>query len=254
MQDQFFVVPSFLDVPRPKLRALAQPDWQVIAPELPDAPTQTRLSVIHEQLASGVARAVEAGKRPVAVLGDCCAAIGMLAGLQRAGMDPLMIWFDAHGDFNTWETTPSGFLGGMPLAMMTGRGEQTMPNAVGLKPQPDAQVIYTDGRDLDPGEIAAFEASQITWLRDPRVLLNLDLGDRPVYVHFDVDIVDSKEIPAMNYPAYGGPSAAVVGEVCDFLARSGCVSAISMTAWETVRDPDGTSERVTMGLFQRLLG
>lgn len=254
MSDQFILVPSFLVAPRPKLRTLAQPGWQVIEPELPEAPLQTRMSVIHEHLASAVANAVQTGQRPVSIVGDCCATIGMLAGLQRAGMHPLLIWFDAHGDFNTWDTTPSGFLGGMPLAMMTGRGEQTMPNAVGLKTQADEQVIFCDGRDLDPGETAAFTASKITWLRDPRALLSLDLGDRPVYVHFDVDIVNADEIPAMNYPARGGPSSAEMGEVVDHLARSGRVSAISMTAWESNLDADGTSERVTMGLFKRLLG
>lgn len=62
-------------------------------------------------------------------------------GLQRAGIDPNLIWFDAHGDFNTWETTSSGFPGGMPLAMIVGKGEQTMPEAVGLRDLPEGQVI-----------------------------------------------------------------------------------------------------------------
>ena len=254
MSDQLILVPAFLDAPRPKLSALAQSDWQVIQPALPNGELQTRMSVIHNALADSVAGAVEAGKRPVAIVGDCCATIGMLAGLQRAGIDPLLVWLDAHGDFNTWETTPSGFLGGMPLAMITGRGEQTMPHAVGLRTQPDVQVIFSDGRDLDPGEVAAFAASQIDVVRDVRDLASRDLGKRPVYVHFDADIVNSTEIPAMNYPSFTGPGAAEVGVVLDALARSGRIAAISMTAWETELDPDGTSERVTMELFRRLLG
>ena len=254
MADQFILVPSFLDAPRPKLNALAQSGWQVIQPSLPKGELQMRISVIHNELADTVANAVKTGKRPVAVVGDCCATIGMLAGLQRAGIKPLLVWLDAHGDFNTWETTPSGFLGGMPLAMIVGRGEQTMPKAVSLKTLPDEQVIFSDGRDLDPGERDAFAASKITVLHDPRALLTRPFGDRPVYVHFDADIVNSAEIPAMNYPARGGPSAAEVGEVLDHLARTGRVAAISMTAWETELDADGASERVTMELFRRLVG
>ena len=254
MQDQHILVPAFLDAPRPKLAVLAQADWQVIQPALSAGELQTRMSVIHNALASAVSGAVHSGKRPVAIVGDCCATIGMLAGLQRAGIDPLLIWLDAHGDFNTWETTPSGFLGGMPLAMITGRGEQTMPKAVGLKPLPDEQVVFSDGRDLDPGEVAAFAASKIAVVHDPRALLSHDFGQRPIYVHFDADIVNSAEIPAMNYPSFGGPSSSEVGAVLDHLARSGRVVAISMTAWETELDADGTSGRVTMGLFRRLVG
>jgi arginase len=254
MHKQLILVPSFLDQPRPKLESLAQPDWQVIAPALPEGELQARLSVIHEQLAQAVAGAIKQNKRPVAVVGDCCAAIGMLAGLQRASLNPTLVWLDAHGDFNTWETTPSGFLGGMPLAMITGRGEQTMPQAVGLRTLPDAQVIFSDGRDLDPGEVAAFAASRVTVVKDVRDLLSTNLGDRPIYVHFDADIVNADEIPAMNYPARGGPSAAEVGDALAHLATTGHVAAISMTAWETELDADGASERVTMGLFKTLVG
>ena len=254
MPDQIILVPAFLDSPRPNLVALAQPDWRVIQPTLPDGELQMRMSVIHIALAGAVLNAVHECKRPVAIVGDCCATIGMLAGLQHVGIDPLLVWLDAHGDFNTWETTPSGFLGGMPLAMLTGRGEQTMPTAVGLRTLPDEQVIFSDGRDLDPGEVAAFAASKIAVLNDPRALLTHDFGNRSIYVHFDADLVNSAEIPAMNYPSFGGPSVAEVGEVLDHLAHSGRVIAISMTAWETELDSDGTSQSVTMGLFRRLVG
>jgi arginase len=254
MPNQLILVPSFLDQPRPKLEALAQPDWLIVKPTLPEGELQARLSVIHEQLAQAVADAELQGKRPVAVVGDCCAAIGMLAGLQRAGLDPTLLWLDAHGDFNTWETTPSGFLGGMPLAMIVGRGEQTMPQAVGLKSLPESQVIFSDGRDLDLGEVAAFAASRVIVVKNVRDLLTANLGNRPIYVHFDADIVNADEIPAMNYPARGGTGAAEVGEVLAHLAATGRVAAISMTAWETELDTEGASARVTMGLFKTLVG
>jgi arginase len=73
----------------------------------------------------------------VSIAGDCVATMGVLAGLHDAGITPTLIWFDAHGDFNTWETTPSGFLGGMPLAMIVGRGEQTMPHGWAGDPLPN---------------------------------------------------------------------------------------------------------------------
>ncbi len=58
--------------------------------------------------------------------GDCVASLGVAAGLQRAGIEPSVAWLDAHGDFNTWETTPSGFMGGMPLAVLAGLGDQSI--------------------------------------------------------------------------------------------------------------------------------
>jgi arginase len=212
------------------------------------------MSVIYQQLAKWTAATAVSSDRPVAIVGDCCTTIGMLAGLQRTGYDPLLIWLDAHGDFNTWETTPSGFLGGMPLAMIVGRGEQTMPRAVGLDTLSEAQVILTDGRDLDPGERDAIAHSGLIHLPDVRMLLTHSLSDRPIYVHFDADIVDADEIPAMSYPVRGGPSASMVGKVLSQLAQSGRIVAISMTAWETELDHDGRSERVTMDLFKQLLG
>ena len=89
-----------------------------LAPELPHASPQVRMGVLYR----GLARLVEGEDAPVVISGDCMVAIGVLAGLQARGIDPTLLWFDAHGDFHTWETTASGFLGGMPLAMVSGRG------------------------------------------------------------------------------------------------------------------------------------
>lgn len=86
--------------------------------EGPGGVGQRRMSVLYGELATRVA----AGGLTFVHAGDCLAPIGVLAGLQRRGIDPILYWFDAHGDFNTWETIESKFLGGMPLAMITGRG------------------------------------------------------------------------------------------------------------------------------------
>ena len=142
------------------LRLAKQGDAHIAAEPGPGDQTES-LGPIHRAIADGVADAVKAGERPVAVLGDCCQTIGVLAGLQRGGLAPNLIWIDAHGDFNTWETTPSGFLGGMPLAMITGRGDQRMMEAVGLAPLADARAVLSDGRDLDPGERELVKASRL---------------------------------------------------------------------------------------------
>ena len=197
----------FLDEPLPELEVLAAPDWIINKPLLPDGEKQQRLSALHKPLADFTQQIVLNGKLPVSIAGDCCTTLGMLTGLQRAGRDPALIWFDAHGDFNTWETTPSGFLGGMPLAMMVGREEQTMPKAQALSPLAENRVILTDARDLDPGEKQLIEESDVIHLPDVKNLLNAMLPNGPLYIHIDMDIINPANAPAMNYLAAGGPSA-----------------------------------------------
>ena len=165
MSDQMILTPFFLDEPAPGLRSLAQKEWQINQPDsLSGADKQERMTALHKPLAGLVSTAVRAGKRPVSIAGDCCATIGFLAGLQQAGIQPTLIWLDGHGDFNTWETTPSGFLGGMPLAMLVGRGELLMSDAVGQPPLPKSHVILSDARDLDPGGKLAVDGSAMTHL------------------------------------------------------------------------------------------
>jgi arginase len=190
---------------------------------------------------------------PVSIAGDCCTAIGVMAGLQRAGIEPLFIWFDAHGDFNTWETTPSGFLGGMPLAMIAGLGEQRMPNAVGLRPVEHKHIILTDGRDLDPGERELVSGSGVLHMKNPMDLLEYDFPDRPIYVHFDADILNPLDAPAMNYLAKGGPRAEELAKVFRHIAQTGQVKAISVSSWNPEIDEDGRSKETIMNLLQELV-
>ena len=251
MQNRFIVTPFFLDEPSPALESLAQA--VVNKPNLPAGDRQQRMSALHEPIADFVADILAQGDRPVSIMGDCCATIGVLAGLQRAGLQPTLIWLDAHGDFNTWDTTPSGFLGGMPLAMMVGRGEQTLVNAVGLRPFPENRIILTDGRDLDPEEKRAIIESDVVHLTDFRTLLEHPLLNSPLYVHFDSDIINPDDAPAMSYRALGGPSAADLRTLFRSLAQTGRIEVVSMAAWNPNLDSDSRSQAVCMELLNCLI-
>jgi hypothetical protein len=157
---------------------------EVVAPELPDAGTQSRLAALYKALAARV----EASERPRVQAGDCVAALGVAAGLQRRGVDFHLVWLDAHGDFNTWETTPSGFLGGMPLAMLAGLGEQTIVQVLGAQPLAVSRILLVGARDVDPGERDNLDAAGVA-----RVTVE-DLPAQapppgPLYVHLDIDVV-----------------------------------------------------------------
>ncbi len=253
MENRFILTPFYLDEPMHGLEALAEADWQINEPDLSNPEQQLRMARLYESLADGVAELVTAGYRPISIAGDCCSTIGVAAGLQRAGVDFLLIWLDAHGDFNTWETTPSGFLGGMPLAMLVGRGEQTMPEAVGLLSLPERRILLMDGRDLDPKEKTALHESEIVRLTSADDLRRHPLPELPIYLHLDVDIINPGEAPAMNYLAPGGPSVDELQDAFRYLARTENVKAVSMSTWNAELDNNGRTREVCMSLLDTLL-
>lgn len=254
MQNQWIVTPFFLDRHSVALEPLAQPGWTLNRPELPASGSpQQRISAYQRPLADFVARAAARGDRPVSIAGDCCTAIACLAGLRRAGLDPLLIWLDAHGDFNTWETSPSGFLGGMPLAMLVGRGEQTLLQAVSLPPLAETQVVLCDARDLDPAEKQALDASQVTHLGEIDALLDLPRQARSIHLHFDTDILNPQDAPAMSYATPGGPSATHLSDVFRRLAAAQHIASVSVSTWNPALDVDGHTREVCMDVLHSLV-
>ncbi len=212
-------VPYFIGAPMP---GFAVPEPHItISPPLPNGSPQQRMGVLYRALADHVA----VTDRPLVYAGDCLATIGVLAGLQRRSISPVVVWYDAHGDFHTWATTPSGFLGGMPLAMLVGRGEQTIMTGAGAAPLAEQDAILVDGRDLDPGEpVAVSEVAHV----DVAMVAKSVPARRPLYVHIDVDVVDPADMPAVNYPSPGGPS---LEEVVSSLASLPSVVACSISSW-----------------------
>ena len=254
MENRFILTPYYLEEPMPGLDALAESGWQINKQDLSEPEQQLRMARLYESLAAMVAEHLASGFRPISIAGDCCSTIGVAAGLQRAGVDFLLIWLDAHGDFNTWETTPSGFLGGMPLAMLVGRGEQTMPEGVGLLNLAEERILLMDARDLDPAEKTALLESEIVRLPSVDDLTRHSLPELPIYLHLDVDIIDPSEASAMNYLAPGGPSVDELQEAFRYLARTGNIKAVSMSSWNPELDSDGRTREVCMSLLDTLLG
>ena len=254
MRNRYVLSPFFLGDAAPGLARLAESEW-LLNPALPTGATQIeRMADVHARLADIVTASVRSGTRPVCVGGDCCAAIGVLAGLQRAGVEPLLVWLDAHGDFNTPTTTPSGFIGGMPLAMIVGLGEQELIHAAALRPLRESDVFLADARNLDPGERASLERSGVRRVGSLADLPALMPAGRPIYVHLDTDVLDPAEAPAMLYPTPGGPSLAEFRDVAERLAATGRVIAVSMTVWNLGADLDGGTGRVCRAALASLVG
>ncbi|MGY1670877.1 arginase family protein [Geodermatophilus sp. SYSU D00710] len=226
-----FVVPYHLDERLPG-RTTGFPVDRELTADLPSGTPWQRMAVLYEQ----VAREVAGARAPALVVsGDCTTSLGVLAGLQRAGRDVGIVWFDAHADFHTEATTTSGYLGGMPLALAAGVGTPTLPDALGLRPTPPSRVVLVDARDTDPPEHDLLEDAGVRRRQVPG-LTAADLPDGELYLHVDLDVCDPGDLPDLIFPAPGGPALdEVLGAVGRVLA-TGRVAAVGLAA--TWRDRD----------------
>ena len=251
MQNRWIVTPQYFEQHETVLVDFAPPDATLNGPHsIPDREAES-MARLHFPIARFVEETARAGQRPVSLAGDCCAAVPALAGLRAAGIEPWLVWIDAHGDFNTPETSPSQFLGGMPLAMMVGRGPQWMCESVGLAPLAEERVILVDARDLDPLEAEAVEDSRVTHI-SLREISTLAL-EGPVLVHIDLDVIDAREAPAFNYPVGGGPSATQAAEALAAFAAGTDIRCVSISAWSPSRDLDGATGRACRKVLRALV-
>ncbi|MDG4826058.1 arginase family protein [Asanoa sp. WMMD1127] len=145
---------------------------ETVEPALPDGAIWERLTALHDAVADRVARQIRAGAVPTVVSGDCLVALGTVAGVQRAGVDPGLVWFDAHGDVHTLDTTTSGYLGGLSLRLALGAHPDLVAGPLGLRPVERALLV--GARDLDPAEVAYLSGDTA-----PAVRAVDDLGARP---------------------------------------------------------------------------
>ncbi|MEM9146759.1 MAG: arginase family protein [Pseudomonadota bacterium] len=251
MTDRWIVTPRFFEEPEPALVSVCPPDVAINDLEI-EFRTPPELALIHGGIANFVTDTLAEGDRPISVSGDCCCALPVLAGLQRAGVEPDLVWMDAHGDFNTPETSPSQFLGGMPLAMIVGRGPQWMCAGIGLRPISEEQVLLVDARDLDPEERTALEGSRVTHITLPEIA---EIAfDGPVLLHLDVDVINAEECGAFRYPVAGGPSAFDVAAAVADLERRADVAAISISGWTGALDRDGSTARAVAHILESIGG
>jgi arginase len=163
---------------------------------------------------------------------DCVNSLGVMAGLQQRAVDPEVLWYDAHGDFNTPQTTVTGFLGGMPLAALVGRGNQDIVESIGLDAISESLVTLTDARNLDAAEAEALATSGVAHLPFVRDLHQIEWGEEPLYVHLDLDVVDAAEMPAVTHPEPKGASVAQLIESLLHVRESSHIVAVSFTLWK----------------------
>lgn len=253
-----------------RVRELDDRGWDVLdVPEFEEASLSDaneklrRMGRIYGVLAARVRDILAAGQVPVCIAGDCMSTLGMLGGLQQCGRAPeRILWLDAHGDFHTWGTTQTQYLGGMPLAMLVGRGDRrrderdevaAMMAAIGVRPYPEQRVILSDARDLDPGELEAVRKSDIVCCEFDQIGQFLTPGES-VYLHFDTDVMDEQaRMPALKYHVESGPRYADIAALFRSL-RDHNVVAVSVSAWHAEKDLGNSAALACLALLRELEG
>lgn len=206
---------------------------------------------LYEKLALAVHDCVTAGDFPVVFSGNCGAINGLAAGI---GMEKLaVIWFDAHGEFMTPETTTSGFLDGMGLAILNGRCFRRMAAAIPwFTPIPPSRTMLVGSRDYSAGERDELFASGVPLL-EPHVLTepNLDrwlaamqlVADR-VLVHVDLDVLDPKHGRANEFVSDGGLSPDDILRVIAIARRRFPIAALELASYDPACDEDGRVAKI----------
>lgn len=221
-----------------------------------------------QRLSSEVTSATVQGRLPLVLAGSCYTAVGTVTGVRAAspasdrGDAPGVVWLDCHGDFNTPETTSSGFIDGMALAMLTGRCWKNLTVQVpGFSPVPEDHVSLLGCRDLDPSEADLLYGSAVTvqspddFRKDPgAALARLAARTDRIYLHFDLDVLDPSEAPANALARPGGfgvaEACALVGEI----SRRFAIGAVAFTAYDPSIDPAGDTCRALFDVVDALLG
>jgi arginase len=222
-------------------------------------------------LAERVELEADSGAFPLVVGGDHSIAIGTLAGLgsyyRKQNKSWGVLWIDAHGDFNTPETTPSGNIHGMSLAVSAGLGAKELTSIHGEFRKVDpANIVLMGVRDLDKGEkvnmkgagVQVFTMSDIDRLGMAETV-NFAVEyfkDRvdAVHVSFDIDSMDPRFAPGVGTPVGGGLTYREVSLLMETFARSGLVASAEVVEVNPILDVRNQTGALAVEAIARLLG
>ena len=179
--------------------------------------------------------ALSGANLPVLLAAECSVALTTLPTALAHRPDARVLWLDAHGDFNTPETTTSGYLGGMALAGACGQWDA----GLGAQAVDTARVVLAGVRELDPMEREALERSDVTVIGaspiETLVAVKNALDAAPVFLHVDLDVLDPECFPA-RFPAPGGLLPEKLFDVLEAVVEDCEIVGLEVTAFEAPED------------------
>jgi arginase len=207
---------------------------------------------------AAVARAASSSASvPLVFSGNCHACLGTLSAARSAAN---IIWFDAHGDLNTPETSETGYFDGMALATALGWSWTELTRIIpGFAPREERNVLLVGGRDLDLKERARLLASQVrhysppalgAFDRDAAFQLALTAPTQPLtYVHLDLDVLDPSELAVNRFSVAGGVSIGWLESALRSVRERCVIAAVGVSAY----DPTYSAPSVAAPIVNRLL-
>jgi arginase len=227
----------------------------------------SEVKAVCEALFERVRDVVRAGHVPIVLGGDHSISIGSVAGVAAARPSLGIIWFDAHGDMNTHETTPSGNIHGMPLAASLGLGHPDLTQIGGFAPkvQPD-KVVLVCARSIDPEEARLIRKSGITVftmtdidklgmgeVMEKAIRIAGD-GTDSIHLSLDLDALDPMFAPGVGTPVNGGVTYREGHLAMEMLADSQKVGSVDVVEVNPILDKRNQTGRMAVELVESLFG
>lgn len=220
-----------------------------------------------KELARAVDQEVAGGSFPLILGGDHSISIGSIAGIAQHYENLGVIWYDAHGDLNSAETSPSGNIHGMSLAVNLGIGHPSLTNVLNeeakIKPE---NVVIIGARSLDAGErklikekgIKVYTMHDIDRFGMPHIMEEaigyLQKRTDGVHLSLDLDGLDPTEAPGVGTPVLGGLTYRESHVAMELLAQSGCITSAEFVEVNPILDDQNKTAEVAVGLMGSLFG
>jgi arginase len=225
-----------------------------------------RMALANANFAGKVREGLQDDMITVGLEANCNDLLGMLSGLKydsdgnarKVGL----VFYDSHGDFNTPETTLSGMLGGMPVAIAAGHALHNLRMTTGLEePLPMSHIMWGGVRDLDPLEAARFREYEVRQVSVEDIRQVSDnfreqfraLADEVdvVYVHVDMDVLEPDEVPGHGLTVPNGPSSKALANAIAVMFENPKTIALGIASTPSFNaDPDGRSRQAALNLIE----
>ena len=225
-----------------------------------------RMAMANSNFAEVVREGLQDDLITIGLEANCNGLLGMLAGLKYDSDGDArkvgLVFYDSHGDFNVPETTLSGMLGGMPVAIAAGHALHNLRMTTGLQePLPMSHIMWGGVRDLDPLEADRFREYEV---RQVSVQDIRDVNDNfrrqfqaladevdVVYVHVDMDVLEPDEVPGHGLTVPDGPSSKALGAAIGVMFENPKTVALGIASTPSFNaDPDGRSRQAALNLIE----